>query len=286
MKSIVVGFDGSESSLTTLDWVAQRAVRGDCRVEIVMVHSAILVADDEEELVFEDAAARVRDVAPDAEVTARIAVGRTPRTLIEAAAQADLLVIGIHRQHPIRSALTGWRSLRLAAHSDVPTVLVPDDWEPVDGDVLVGVDDDDSSRSAVELAAREAVAAGRSLVLLHAWLMPVPSLEGPSALVAPHFENRKIHADVLAAAREVVARAFPALDVRSVLVEDNPASALLAEAKLSSLLVIGTHHRGIMEGAFIGSVGQDVLVEAVPPVCVVPLTRKSDQTGAGRTTSA
>lgn len=278
MKSIVVGFDGSPSSFVAIDWAAQRAARGDCRVEIVMVHSAILVADDAEEFGFEAAAARVRDVAPDAEVSARIVVGRMPDALIEAAAQADLLVIGIHQRRPIRAALRGWRSLRMAAHAGVPTVLVPEDWEPGTGGVLVGVDDDDSSARAVLLAAAEAAARGLSLTLVHAWSMPVPSLDGPSAVVAPHFENRKLHEEILAATREDVARDYPALDIRTVLAEEGPATLLLTEAVSSSLLFIGTHHRGILEGAFIGSVGQDVLVEAPVPVCVVPLTQMAEAT--------
>ncbi|MET0828850.1 MAG: universal stress protein [Microbacterium sp.] len=45
---------------------------------------------------------------------------------------------------------------------------------------------------------------------------------------------------------------------------------MLMEARRSSLMVIGTHHRGLMSGAFLGSVGQDVLVESRIAVCVVP----------------
>ena len=279
MESIVVGYDGSPPSRAAVDWAARRAARDDCRVEIVRVRTATPALDPGEDPDVVEAEMRVRDIAPHAEVTGLSVSGRMPGALIDAAAQADVLVIGIQRNHPIKAALKGWRSLRLAAQSGVPTVVVPEAWTPVDGGVLVGVDDDDSSNSAIARGAAEAVAEGLPLTLLHAWLMPVPSLEGPDALVAPHAENRRLHGAILEAARVVVVGAHPDLEVRTALVEDNPASALLTRAAHHSLLVIGTHRRGILEGAFIGSVGQDVLVEAAAPVFVVPLVSEVDQPG-------
>ena len=55
-----------------------------------------------------------------------------------------------------------------------------------------------------------------------------------------------------------------------ILMLGDPGAALLSEADRSSLLVIGTHHRGVLEGALLGSVEQSVLSHTRTPVCVVP----------------
>lgn len=269
MERIVLGFDGTDPALVALDWVAERAARRPCRIEIVQVRHADLLSEPSVEL--RDAERRIEDRAVDAEVTSRTASGRMPDALLEVAASADLLVIGAHRRPPVRSALTRWLPLRLVARSVVPTVVVPDDWAPHDGPVLVGLDDDRSSSAAVPLAATEAAASGASLTLMHAWQMPVPTMDGPSAFVASSTDVKAAHRALLDQARDLVAEAHPTLTVDSALIKDNPPSALLVRSGRSSLVVLGTHHRGLFEGAILGSVCQDVLWQSKSPVCVVPV---------------
>ena len=273
MDCIVVGFDGTESSFVALDWAAERATRGPCLVEIVRVDSAGLMAEDDEGSASDAAERRLRDVAPDAEVTSRTVPGRMPGALLRAADGADLLVIGEHRERPLRTALTGWRPLRAVSQSTVPTVVVPDDWEGAEGPVLVGVDDDDSSAAAVEFAAAEAVAAGLGLTLLHAWQMPEPTMDGAVALLASPIVEKAGHRRILDQAHAYVTDAYPSLNAQKVLLQDSPTAALLRAAAHASLLVLGTHHRGVLAGAFLGSVGQDALVGSQIPVCVVPVSR-------------
>lgn len=50
-------------------------------------------------------------------------------------------------------------------------------------------------------------------------------------------------------------------------------SALSAAAADSSLLVLGTHGRGVLAGGFYGSVGQDLIGHVAAPVVVVPSGR-------------
>lgn len=275
MDSILVGFDGTEPSFVALDWAAQRASRRPTRVEIVTVDAAELFADEVIDVALADAELRVRDIAPDAEVTSRTVTGRMPDALARAAANADLLVIGAHRHRPVRAALTGWRPLRTVSRSQVPIVVVPGDWADVDGPVLVGVDDDHSSSTAVTFAAAEAAGTGVGLTLLHAWQVPVPTMDGSVALLASPIEVKSAHRRILNSVFEQVAAEHPSLKVDWILARDAPSAALLMESRRSSLLVVGTHRRGLMAGAFLGSVGQDVLVESRIPVCVVPVATSS-----------
>ena len=231
-------------------------------------------AEDVEGSASDAAERRLRDIAPDAEVTSRTVPGRMPGALLRAAGvAADLLVIGEPRRRPLRTALTGWAAAAGRIPTTVPTVVVPDDWEGAEGPVLVGVDDDDSSVAAVEFAAAEAVAAGLGLTLLHAWQLPAPTMEGAVALLASPIAEKARHRRILEEAHAYVTEAYPSLNIQKVLRQDDPAPALLATAARSSLLVLGTHHREVFAGTFLGSVGQDVLLASRIPVCVVPQSR-------------
>jgi nucleotide-binding universal stress UspA family protein len=270
MDTIVVGVDGSKPSMVAVDWVAERAAQIACRVQLVRVDSPVVIPEETEDFAFAEAEGRLLDVAPNTEVTSARVRGRMPEALLEAAAHADLLVVGEHRRRPVRAALSGWLPLRVASRATMPVVIVPDDWTFTDGAVLVGLDDDDSSAEAIRFAARDADATGADLLVVHAWQMPTPELSGSVAILASPIEERARHQLMLEAACTQVARAFPQLRIRKGLVRDSPAGALLAAAEGASLVVLGTHHRGVLAGAFLGSVGQDMLVESRVPACIVP----------------
>jgi nucleotide-binding universal stress UspA family protein len=270
VETIVLGFDGSEPSMFALDWVAERAASHRSQVEIVMIGGTLLRDDAGRDSGLLDAERRLRDRAPDAEVDSHRFPGKMPDSLLERARHADLLVVGSHRGRPIWSALSGWMPLRVASRSRTPVVVVPDDWEATTGRVVVGLDDDDSSLAAVDFAAREAAVSHVPLSLVHTWTMPTPQMEGSVVLLASPIEARAGQRRIL---REAVARtqeAHPDLVITQVLEQSNPSSALLRAARGASLLVLGTHHRGVMKGALLGSVGRDVLAQCRIPVCVVP----------------
>jgi nucleotide-binding universal stress UspA family protein len=270
VETIVLGFDGSEPSMFALDWVAERAASHRTQVEIVMIGGTLLRDDSGRDSGLLDAERRLRDRAPDAEVDSHRFPGKMPDSLLERARHADLLVVGSHRGRPIWSALSGWMPLRVASRSRTPVVVVPDDWEATTGRVVVGLDDDDSSLAAVDFAAREAAVSHVPLSLVHTWTMPTPQMEGSVVLLASPIEARAGQRRIL---REAVARtqeAHPDLVITQVLEQSNPSSALLRAARGASLLVLGTHHRGVVKGALLGSVGRDVLAQCRIPVCVVP----------------
>jgi len=273
MNSIVVGIDGTEASLVALDWAAERAVPGTTRVELVMIAGTIVSDDFRIDASILEAEHRLRDRAPDIEITSRRFPGRMPGSLFEQASAADLLVVGSHRGRPLRSALAGRLPVRIASGSPVPVVAVPDDWCPIAGPVVVGLDDDESSSAALEMAAREADAAAVPLMVVHAWQMPTPRMEGSIALLASPIQAKAEHRRLLRGAVLGLVRTHPGLLVEQILVHEKPAAALLERSSDASLLVLGTHHRGLFAGALRGSVGHDVLGRSSIPVCVVPNER-------------
>jgi nucleotide-binding universal stress UspA family protein len=270
VETIVLGFDGSEPSMFALDWVAERAANRRTQVEIVMIGGTLLRDDVGRDSGLLDAERHLRDRAPDAEVDSHRFPGKMPDSLLERARHADLLVVGSHRGRPIWSALSGWMPLRVASRSRTPVVVVPDDWEATTGRVVVGLDDDDSSVAAVDFAAREATVSHVPLTLVHTWTMPTPQMEGSVALLASPIEARAGQRRILRDAAARMQEAYPDLVIDQILEQSNPSSALLRTARGASLLVLGTHHRGVMKGALLGSVGRDVLAQCRIPVCVVP----------------
>lgn len=129
METIVLGFDGSETSSVALDWVAERAASRQTRIEIIMIGGTLLQDDFGRDAGLIDAERRVRDRAPDADIDSHRFTGKMPDALLERARGADLLVVGSHRGHPIWSALSGWMPTRVASRSHTPVAVVPDDWE-------------------------------------------------------------------------------------------------------------------------------------------------------------
>ncbi|QKJ18238.1 universal stress protein [Microbacterium hominis] len=272
MVRIAVGYDGSAASRAALEWAASRALRGPAHIDLVTVTGMITSNVTKVDRELHDVERRIHDMAPGVLVESRRIDGSMPATLLEDTRTADILAVGIRRGQPVRAALTGWMPLRLAARAKTPVCLVPDDWTFTEHAVTVGVDDDPSSDRALDLAAAEAASAGAALRVTHAWTMPTPQLDGAVALLASPLQVKEEHRKVLRDAVRHVAARYPQLVVEEALVADNPSSALLQRAPRSSLLVIGTHGRGLVTGGILGSVAQDVLGRTDCPVLIVPAT--------------
>lgn len=270
MENIVVGVDESRASRAAVAWVAERCAARPAIVDVVNVVWDLSGDRNRSLELLADAERTIRDRVPGQEVEFHRAEGSVARTLGDYSADADLLVIGVDPDRPVRAALGGWVPVRVAAHARVPVCVVPTGWTPVDGTVTVGLADDDSSDRALMFAAREAQETGAHLDIVHGWRLPDPLVDGTAAVFA---DPARVHAEHLARLEATVSRMrreFPALPIRSELVRATPAGALLAHADTSAMIVIGTHGQGVLAGGLSAAVGQDLLWQARRPVCVVP----------------
>ncbi|WP_218869269.1 universal stress protein [Microbacterium sp. AK009] len=276
MERILLGYDAGDGADAALDWVTERALRRRARVEVVIVTNPFLQDQPRADGDLARAERRLRTADASLPIeTARID-GRMPRALTAAATHADLLVVGADIGRPMREALHGWMSLRVSATATVPTCVVPSGWSETRGPVTVGLAADASSDGALAFAAAEGDAAGETVRVLHAWSGPLPTRTLPaaaSAAVSPPRDVRAQHEELLHDAVEGLHRDIPGLTVDPVLIHDNPVSALSRAARDSSLLVLGTHGRGVLAGGFFGSVGQDLIGRLPTPIAVVPSGR-------------
>ena len=268
-ERVLVGVTAGAASQTAVDWVIERAMDHDLAVTLVTASDPLVGDPAAEELTLDGSARRLRDAAPDAVVETAQIERSIVDGLIDLSASFDLLVIGSDRRHGVLSALTGSPAYRIAAHARCSTVIVPADWVPSAGPVVVGVGDDDTANRAMLFAARDAIEADRELQVVHAWQLPAPT-DTLVGMVASPAELRQAHRELLSSAMERIRAAFPAVRIRGFLQEGAPGDRLASCAEHASLVVLGTHHRGVISGALLGSTVRVVLGRGRAPVCVVP----------------
>ncbi|HEV8627019.1 MAG TPA: universal stress protein [Acidimicrobiia bacterium] len=135
MERIVVGVDGSDQSLAALEWAM---TEGRVRGAVVEVVHAFMPDLSEVGLVNDPGTARreaeelLRKMAepalvahPGVQVTTRELEGPSARTLLDAAAGADLLVVGSRGRGGFAGLMLGSVSQQCVHHAPCPVVVVP-----------------------------------------------------------------------------------------------------------------------------------------------------------------
>jgi nucleotide-binding universal stress UspA family protein len=135
---IVVGVDGSESSDRALAFALDEGRLRDCEVEAVhawlfpaMTYLPYAPTPPISEADLEVTAAELLDRAlaaantSGARVTRRLVMGGSAPALLDAAALADLLVVGTRGHGGFAGLLLGSTSQHLAHHPPCPVVIVP-----------------------------------------------------------------------------------------------------------------------------------------------------------------
>ena len=281
MEHIVIGVDAASS--LAIDWVIRRAHHAPVDVTLVTAFDSLIddpMAVRQRQLALAD---RIRDAHPEVQVEIELANASIHRALEERSETADLLVIGSHRTRPIRSALAGGVPSLIAAKSHCPTVIVPEDWTPRDGEVIVGVSADDTSDPALIFGLREAARRAAILRLVHAWQVTPGATMASTALLAPPSEGeREAHRQILDTAGRRLRVGHRHARITEHLVNDRVADALLAHTEAAELIVIGTHHHEPAVGLLLGSTGGHLLRRSQIPICIVPDTgARLDDVGGG-----
>ncbi|NUT20587.1 MAG: universal stress protein [Hamadaea sp.] len=262
---VVVGVDGSPSSLAAARYAARLAVRRQTSLDCVLVYQPAvyayppmggmdpgLLADDQVREDLDRMVAHIGDGLRQAypeltEITARQVPGGPAAALIELSRTAAVTVVGSRGVGGFEQLLLGSVSSQVAAHGQGPVVVVRPvssasdddddagtDPDPDAGPVLVGVDGSEESQAALRFAAEEAQLRQTSLVLLHATDDGLPD-------------------ELLdAAAAEVAGIPVEKRSVASKGVEDTMISA----SRTAGLTVVGCRGRGGFAGALLGSVSR------------------------------
>lgn len=186
-------------------------------------------------------------------------------TLVDLSKEAEMMVVGCRRGGGLAGNLLGSVSSGLVYHAHCPVVVVHDEHPPsLDAPILVGIDGSPASELATAIAFDEASRRGVELIALHAWSdREIIELPGLDWAIVKQQEELSL-AERLAGWQE----RYPDVNVRRVVVCDQPAHQLVEQSADAQLVVVGSHGRGGFAGMLLGSVAGAVVHSARVPVIV------------------
>lgn len=308
---IVVGIDGSPEGLAAAHWAAREAQRRGTGLGVVHVWhrhprpAPYVPMDSTErdwaEQLLSEAVRSVRAAHPDLRITDRLVCDAAVAGLLDAAAEADLLVLGSRGYGALGGFLMGSVSQRLVGRSTRPVVLVragrsaADEHLPAtDGvapeeipetpyrQVVLGLQTDRPCDELIEFAFDAARRRGTGLRVVHAFRTafrpaPAPSVplvpaapEGPPAVPWPQAQASADEERTVAAVLRPWREKYPTVPVTEVVIEGRAAVVLIRAARDAGLLVVGRRSIDHRVGVPTGPVTHAVLHHVGCPVAVVP----------------
>jgi nucleotide-binding universal stress UspA family protein len=285
---LVVGVDGSDSSLDAVDWAVDEAAR--LGLPLRLVHASLWERYEggrpsfrtdrpAEEVMAQHIAAscaeraRLRD--PQVKVTGDVLPDDAVSALLHAAHEASALVTGSRGRGGIAGLLLGSVGLAVAARAVCPVIVVRGGERNREGSlgrVVVGLGDTPEGSAAVRFAFREAEARGCALHAVRAWRRPAhehldhPLIADDSA-PAHEEEASALLTDAL---RDAV-RDHPRVEVHRQAAEGPAHKVLLGASFDADLVVVGARRRHDHQtGLQLGRVAHTLLHHAQCPVAVVP----------------
>lgn len=281
---VVVGFDGSETSLLTAKWAASEAeLRG---LGLTLVNALIpptsggtfgpgmAVGLDTLEDIRKAAQTSLDEVAATLsgnDIQSIVQIGSPTGVLLEASETAALLVVGSRGHGGFKELLLGSVSAQLVAHADCPVIVVRHEADTTKDTIVVGIDGSEASNAALAFAFATASLHKWKLAAVHAW--DVPSFDLvilPNTPVPTDYENIsdsevRLAAEVLAGYEDK----YPDVEVEQVVTRGNAVKALLEASPTAAMIVVGTRGHGQVMSSVLGSVSHGILHKAKVPVAVI-----------------
>ncbi|MET7807673.1 universal stress protein [Micromonospora chersina] len=283
-RPVVVGVDGSSTSLTAAEHAARAAVARSRPLHLVhgYLHPlgygvplnpydlGVPAPTEESHKMLEQVAAELVGRHPTLRVEVRQVAGGPGATLVEESRRAELVVVGSRGVGGFAGLLLGSVSNQVAQHAHCPVLVVRPAEQPIPvrGPVLVGVDGSELAGHAVRLAADEAVRRDADLVLVHV-RTPERGAVAPDAAAEATAAGQAESAELLAGAAARIRADHPVLSVvERPVVGASPEQALIEASGEAALVVVGSRGRGGFAGLLLGSVSQALVQHAHCPVLV------------------
>jgi nucleotide-binding universal stress UspA family protein len=207
-------------------------------------------------------------------VSGYVEPGSAVDVLVDASAEASLLVVGSRGLSRLHGSLMDSVGMQVSARARCPTVVVRGEGE-ADGPVVVAVDGSETSEPALRFAFVEAARRHTSLVAVHAWTPPVVPVGAGQAVVhamasGPAFtEQRRAAGRLVTGVTAPWRSAFPHVGAVELVLEGSAEEALPQSTAGAVLAVVGSRGRGRLSGLLLGSTSQAMLAGADCPVVVV-----------------
>lgn len=284
---LVVGVDGSDSSLRAVDWAVDEAARHG--LPLRLVHASLWERYEEalpsfstdrpaEDVMAQHIVAsctervglRNAEVKASGEVLPEDAVS----ALLRMGPEAFALVTGSRGRGGIAGILLGSVSLAVAARATCPVIVVrgaEPNLQGTFGRIVVGVGGSAGAADAVRFAVREAEVRGCALTAVRAWRNPAHEPVDHMLIADDAARSREEQAATSLddALREAV-REHPRVDVDRHPVEGPAHRVLLKASTEADLIVVGAQRRPGNTGLQLGRVAHTLLHHSQCPVAVVP----------------
>ncbi|MFF7474598.1 universal stress protein [Streptomyces sp. NPDC008092] len=284
---LVVGVDGSDSSLLAVDWAVDEAARQGLALRLIHasrweryeeVRPSFGAGRPAEEVLAQHIVASCAERAglrnPEVKVSAEVLPDDPVSALLAAGSDAFALVTGARGLGRIAGMLLGSVSLAVAARAACPVVVVRGTEharQGAGGRVVVGVGDPEGSTGAVRFAVRAAEARGCGLTAVRAWRTPTvePVDHMPAAGDDARLREQRASAALDDALCEAE-REHPRVEIRRRAVEGPAHRVLLDTTAEADLVVVGARRRQGHFGLQLGRVAHALLHHSECPVAVVP----------------
>ncbi|SER62763.1 Nucleotide-binding universal stress protein, UspA family [Streptomyces sp. yr375] len=291
VRTLVAGLDGSPESRAAAEWAAREAELRGLPLKIVHVwepvpdplaQAPLLGAETQQhwsERIPREAGEGLRRRHPGVDVTVEQVTGTPSDALVDAAKDAELLVLGSRGLSGVGGFLVGSVGLSVVAHAELPVVLVrageqaADETSPVSAapyrPVVLGLDAGAPSDTVIEFAFAEAARRDTGLRVVYGWNLPPYYAYGFALDAGLHEELSLQETDTLTEALRPWRQKHPGTEVVLEPRVGSAADHLVDTSREASLVVIGRRIRRGAFGAHIGPVAHGVLHHSTAPVAVV-----------------
>jgi nucleotide-binding universal stress UspA family protein len=288
---VVVGIDGTDEAACAADYGAWEAKRRGVELHLLYVQQpaplwgpSSLILDeyawerDWVRTLLAKSVGEVHEAHPDVTVHAAARTGGAAGVLVDASAEAGLIVVGTRSFGGLLGHLAGSVAAQVAAHAAGPVVVVRgtagrrcDAAMFAGRPVVVGVDGSEPSHRAIEFAVDQAVARGADLHAVLAWSVMDVHDAGDIVPVGFNLGEEAAKADrMLDEAMTGWLDRYPDLRIHRHAVHDiDPLAVLLAESKDAGLVVVGSRGVGGFAGLLLGATVDGLVRQAEVPVAVI-----------------
>jgi len=295
-RPVLAGHDGSANSEQDVFWASEIASAYGRSLRILTSYSLpmlvgvgatagylapVLTSQEVHEIdvkhreLLQTIAARVKEIHPDIRIETFLDQGAPAPSLLKAAEDASMVVLGTRGVGSAQGLLMGSVSYAVAHRAKCPVMLVPESSDRGDiGRVVVGVDGSSRSSSAAEWALDLARRLRRPLEIVTAWHYPYQAaIPEAGMMMGPDVEELRLA--MLRDARDLVRRERSRLQgphgvhIETEVIEGSAADSLAEHAGPRDIVVVASKSHSLLASVLLGSTAVGVAHRSRGPVVIV-----------------
>jgi nucleotide-binding universal stress UspA family protein len=277
---LLIPTDFSPGSYHAIERAVLIASHGKCRIELLHVMTPRLQPVERQKVRrrLESATRFARDLGravgiPSGRFSAALRTGEPHVQIICRARENNVDIVVMGRSRPVRGVrrLIGTTSARVARMNDSATLIVARRARVPYRRPLIAIEIDPSARNIIELTQCVAPSAELPLRLVHAFAMPFADHYLATDYASSRWYRRQSRKSTAESISKLLASiGFTPTTVKVALLHGDPREVILADAARfhADLVSLGTHGRGGVAHALLGSVAEWVVAHTARDVLV------------------